>query len=51
MDMRTGQTAQIAAHDAPIRQVKFCSASGLENVVVTGSWDKQIKVGTLDPWT
>ena len=43
-DVQTGQATQIAKHDAPIRVVKYVDTpSG--GIVVTGSWDKTIKVG------
>lgn len=42
-DVQTGQSTQIAKHDAPIRVVKYVDTpSG--GIVVTGSWDKTIKV-------
>lgn len=40
LDVNTGQTTQIAAHDAPIKCVRFVDA----NVVVTAGWDKAVKV-------
>lgn len=42
-DVQTGQSTQIAKHDAPIRVIKYVDTpSG--GIVVTGSWDKTIKV-------
>ena len=42
-DVQTGQATQIAKHDAPIRVVKYVDTpSG--GIVVTGSWDKTVKV-------
>lgn len=42
-DVQTGQSTQIAKHDAPIRVVKYVDTpSG--GIVVTGSWDKTVKV-------
>ena len=42
-DVQTGQSTQIAKHDAPIRVIKYVETpSG--GIVVTGSWDKTIKV-------
>lgn len=42
-DVQTGQTTQIAKHEAPIRVIKYVDTpSG--GIVVTGSWDKTIKV-------
>jgi len=41
-DVQTGQTTQIAKHDAPIRVIKYVETpSG--GIVVTGSWDKTVK--------
>jgi len=41
-DVQTGQSTQIAKHDAPIRVIKYVDTpSG--GIVVTGSWDKTIK--------
>ncbi len=40
MDVTTGQTTQVAAHDAPIKCVRFVDA----NIAVTAGWDKAIKV-------
>lgn len=42
-DVQTGQTTQIAKHDAPIRVIKYVDTPG-GGIVVTGSWDKTIKV-------
>jgi mRNA export factor len=45
MDLNTGQTTQFAAHDAPIKSCKFIDdVGGMNNVCVTGSWDKTAKV-------
>jgi len=42
-DVQTGQATQIAKHDGPIRVCKYVDTpSG--GIVVTGSWDKTIKV-------
>ena len=42
-DVQSGQSTQIAKHDAPIRVIKYVDTpSG--GIVVTGSWDKTIKV-------
>lgn len=41
-DVQTGQATQIAAHDAPIKCVKWIDAQG--GILATGSWDKTIKV-------
>lgn len=45
-DLNTGQSAQIAAHDAPVKAVRFFEAGGTP-MVVTGSWDKTIKYWDL----
>lgn len=42
-DVQTGQATQIAKHDAPIRVCKYVETPG-GGIVVTGSWDKTIKV-------
>lgn len=42
-DVQTGQTTQIAKHDGPIRVVKYAGVPSGE-IIVTGSWDKTIKV-------
>ena len=47
-DVQTGQATQIAKHDAPIRVIKYVDTpSG--GIVVTGSWDKTIKVRDYNP--
>ncbi|CAE6461433.1 unnamed protein product [Rhizoctonia solani] len=40
-DVQTGQATQIAAHDAPIKCVKWIDAQG--GILATGSWDKTLK--------
>lgn len=45
-DLATGQTSQIAVHDAPIKQVKWIDAQG-QGLLATGSWDKTIKYWDL----
>ncbi|QRW03634.1 poly(A)+ RNA export protein [Ceratobasidium sp. AG-Ba] len=40
-DVQTGQSTQIAAHDAPIKCVKWIDAQG--GILATGSWDKTVK--------
>lgn len=42
-DVQTGQATQIAKHDAPIRVIKYVDTPN-GGIVVTGSWDKTIKV-------
>ena len=46
-DVQSGQSSQIAAHDAPIKAVKWIDAQG--GILVTGSWDKTIKVSQSGP--
>lgn len=48
LDLGAGGAAatQIAAHDAPIRCVRFIEAGG-NPMVVTGSWDKTVKYWDL----
>ena len=41
-DVTTGQSSQFAVHNMPIRHVKF--AEGQQQIVVTGSWDKTVRV-------
>ncbi|KIY43860.1 WD40 repeat-like protein [Fistulina hepatica ATCC 64428] len=43
-DATTGQAAQIAQHQAPIKSVRWIDGA---NVLVTGSWDKSIKYWDL----
>lgn len=50
MDLGSGQTTatQIAAHDQPIRSIRFVDVPGSNGpVLVTGSWDKTIKYWDL----
>lgn len=47
MDLNTGQTTQIAAHDNVIKCVKFVDNVGGQTMVVTGSWDKTMKYWDL----
>lgn len=45
LDLHTGQVSQVAAHDAPIRAVRWIDdVGGMNNMLVTGSWDKTAKV-------
>jgi mRNA export factor len=44
-DVATGQSSQIAAHDAPIKSVRYVDQQG--GIVATGSWDKTLKVLTI----
>lgn len=41
-DVSTGQSSQVAAHDAPIKSIRFVDQQG--GILVTGSWDKTLKV-------
>ncbi|KAJ1557125.1 hypothetical protein HK405_000762, partial [Cladochytrium tenue] len=44
MDLNTGQTVQVAAHDGVIRCTKFVEVPGAAGpVVVTGGWDKTVR--------
>jgi mRNA export factor len=45
-DLATLQTTQVAAHDAPVRCVRFFEANGTP-MLVTGSWDKTVKYWDL----
>ncbi|KAI8912912.1 hypothetical protein PhCBS80983_g03163 [Powellomyces hirtus] len=47
LDLATGQSAQVAAHDAPIRSCRFIEGPGNSPLVVTGSWDKTMKFWDL----
>lgn len=42
-DVTTGQSSQVAMHDAPIKCVRWIE-SPQGGVLVTGSWDKTVKV-------
>lgn len=42
-DLQSGQSSQVAQHDAPIKCVKWIE-SPQGSILVTGSWDKTIKV-------
>lgn len=48
LDLGSGQTTQIAAHDQPIRSVRIVDIAGQPGpTLVTGSWDKTIKYWDL----
>lgn len=50
MDMNTGQVQQIAAHDGVIKSCRFIDGvSNMNNMLVTGSWDKTARVFYLNP--
>ncbi|PSR88998.1 hypothetical protein PHLCEN_2v4960 [Hermanssonia centrifuga] len=42
-DLATGQSQQVAQHDAPIKVVKWIEIPGAGSILVTGSWDKTLK--------
>lgn len=42
-DLASGQTTQVAQHDAPIKCVRWID-SPQGGILVTGSWDKTVKV-------
>ncbi|KAJ2866417.1 RNA export factor gle2 [Coemansia aciculifera] len=46
-DISTGQTTQIAQHDAPIRCIKFVEAENSSPIVATAGWDKMLKYWDL----
>ena len=41
-DTTTGQSQQVAQHDAPVKVVRWVDAQG--GILATGSWDKTLKV-------
>jgi len=45
-DVQTGQSSQVAQHDAPIKAVKWIE-SPQGGILVTGSWDKTVKYWDL----
>ena len=49
-DITTGQSQQVAQHDAPVKVVKWID-SPQGGILATGSWDKTIKVSSgTDLW-
>lgn len=40
MDINTGQTQQVAAHDAPIKCCRWFDGGNMGSIAVTASWDK-----------
>lgn len=47
-DVSTGQSSQVAAHDAPVKSVRYIDQQG--GILATGSWDKTIKVSSTGDW-
>jgi len=45
-DLGSGQNQQVAAHDQPIKSVKFITVNGTE-ALATASWDKTLKYWDL----
>jgi mRNA export factor len=45
-DLGSGQSQQVAAHDQPIKCVKFVNVNGTE-ALATASWDKNLKYWDL----
>lgn len=41
LDVQSGQSSQVAAHDAPVKCVRWVDAQG--GILATGSWDKTLK--------
>ena len=46
-DISTGQSTQVAAHDQPIKCVRFINSPTGGEMLVTGSWDKKLKYWDL----
>ena len=46
-DTATGQTTQVAAHEMPIKCVRFIEHPQAGQMLVTGSWDKTLKYWDL----
>ncbi|KAG5642722.1 hypothetical protein DXG03_002298 [Asterophora parasitica] len=46
-DVTTGQSSQVAAHDAPIKVVRWIDVASGPGLLATGSWDKTIKYWDL----
>ncbi|KAI8921518.1 WD40-repeat-containing domain protein [Entophlyctis helioformis] len=48
LDLGSGQTMQVAGHDAPIKCCRWIDGvANLNNILVTGSWDKTLKYWDL----
>ena len=45
-DVQTGTPSQVAQHDGPIKATRFTDMHG--GLLVTASWDKKIKVNSLE---
>jgi mRNA export factor len=45
-DVPTGQSTQVAAHEAPIRKLAWLDING-QGLLATGSWDKTLKYWDL----
>lgn len=45
-DLNTGQTAQVAQHDAPIKAVRWIETPQ-GGILATGSWDKTLKASVF----
>ena len=43
LDLPTGQSIPFAQHDAPIKCCAFFDTPTMQNILVTGSWDKTLK--------
>jgi mRNA export factor len=49
-DMNTGQNSQVAAHDAPVKCVRYSempNGQGGTGVLITAGWDKKVKVRAI----
>lgn len=42
-DLSTGQSQQVAAHDAPIKCIEYVEVNG-NGILITAGWDKKMKV-------
>ncbi|PVU88112.1 hypothetical protein BB561_006020 [Smittium simulii] len=47
MDIVSGTTVQVAAHDEPIRNVRFVEAPNSAPILATAGWDKKLKYWDL----
>ena len=43
-DLQSGQSMPLAQHDAPIKCAAFFDAPNMPSMLVTGSWDKTLRV-------